>query len=199
MSKLLKGNVNYTVFKPSRQADSITDIRESVSAFLFQILKPEDIRDESAGWVDPLLSFDTENMNNILMGDSLILGLRIDKYSFGAAQMRPYLEEAEFSFKNANNLEYLSSQQKKEIKEGVIKTLRMNSYPKTTIVEVCWNFSNGLVYLFSQSGAILTKFIDIFEKTFELNLEPVSMDDVIKKMPNPDSLEPLLGKIWRVE
>lgn len=199
MSKLLKGNINYTALKPSKSIESISEARVAIERYAFKKLDPEDVRDESSGWVDPYLSFEAENFNNIMFRDSMLLGFRQDKYSFGASQLRPYLEEAEFNFMKSNNLEYITAQQKKDLKESTIKKLKMNSYPKTTITEVVWNHSNNLVYIFTQSGTVLAKFIDIFEKTFELELEPIAIIDAVKAMDNHKNLEPLLGKLWRVE
>ena len=130
--------------------------------------------------------------------DYLLLSLRIDKYGFSASQTRPYLEEAEFNFKRSNNLEHLPAQQKKELKEGVIKMMRTNTYPKTTITELFWSYETNNIYLFSQSSAVINKFVDIFEKTFELNLTPISILDGVDQFDSLEGVEPFYTKIWKV-
>ncbi len=199
MSKFLKGSVSFLMFTPDKQLNSITDVREKVLSKAFTMLKPTDLRDESIGWVDPLLTFDNENFSNLTDSDNILLGMRIDKYSFGASQMRPYLEEAVFNFKRDNALDYVTAEQQKELKEGVVRTLRMNSYPKTTIVEVAWNLSRNVVYLFSQSSAVVLKFSDLFEKTFETTLTLKPFYEEVEVFSQKDDFKSFIGQIWSVE
>ncbi len=198
MSKFVKGTISYTAFKLNKEMGMISDMRERIELTSFKPLAPEDIRDESSGWVDPELSFDNELFANITLGDAILLAMRIDKYSFGASQMRPYLEKAEFDFMHNNSLERLTAQQKKDIKEGVIKSLKTNSLPKVTIVESFWSQESNRVYLFSQSGAVIAKFIDLFEQTFEITLDPISIMDAVDQLDNPNSMEPVFAKIWEL-
>ncbi len=196
MTRLLKGNVSFTVFMPEKTPDSIEQAREALAGSAFQRLDPTDLRDESAGWVDAVLCFDSENFSSLLHDSFFVFALREDKYSFSAAQLRPYIEEAEFVFKRENNLEYIAAQQKKEIKEQVIRRMKTNSYPKTTITEVAWDMDSKLIYLFSQSGATIAKFTDIFEKSFEISINQVNLFDSVKELGGADKMEPVFTKIW---
>jgi DNA recombination-dependent growth factor C len=199
MTKLLKGNVSITVFKASKVPENIGETRKMLERSAFRKLESTDIRDESTGWVDAILCFDNENFSSLMHDRFFVFAMRNDKYSFSAAQMRPYLEEAEYLFKKENNLEYIAAQQKKEIKEQVTKKLKVNSFPKTTICEVAWDMESGRVYLFSQSSQITAKFTDIFEKTFEVSLENISMLDSVDEFGGRERIEPVLGKIWSVQ
>ena len=196
MTRLLKGNVSFTVFKPEKTPENIEKAREALAGYAFQRLDPTDLRDESAGWVDAVLCFDNENFSSLMHDGFLVFALREDKYAFTAAQLRPYIEEAEFVFKRENNLEYIAAQQKKEIKEQVIRRMRTNSYPKTTVTEAAWDMDSGLVYLFSQSGAIIAKFTDVFEKSFQISLDQVSLFDSVKELGGADKMEPVFTRIW---
>ncbi len=195
-SKFIKGNISFTAFKPSQELSSITKAREYVEAAAFKPLRPEDVEDESVGWVDSELSFDTKDFPNFAFRDTMLVAMRMDRYTFTASQMRPYLEQAEHDFMLANNLEYISAQQKKEIKEQVIRTMKTNSYPKTTIVEMFWSFESNRVYLFSQSGTVISKFIDLFERTFEVSIEPLSIMDAVDQLEHAERMEPLCADIW---
>ena len=196
MTKLLKGNVSFTVFKPEKTPENIEKTREALAEYAFQRLAPADLRDESVGWVDAVLCFDNENFSSLLHDGFFVFALREDKYSFTAAQLRPYIEEAEFVFKRENSLEYIAAQQKKEIKEQVIRRMRTNSYPKTTVTEAAWDMDSGLVYLFSQSGATIAKFTDVFEKSFQISLDQVSLFDSVKELGGADRMEPVFTRIW---
>ena len=196
MTKLLKGNVSFTVFKPGKLPESIEETRKILTGRAFQKLEATDPRDESLGWVDAVLCFDNENFSSLMHDTFFVFALREDKYSFSAAQLRPYIEEAEFVFKRENNLEYIAAQQKKEIKDQVVRRMRTNSYPKTTITEVAWDLDSGLVYLFTQSGTTQAKFTDIFEKSFETTLEQKSLFDSVKEIGGADKIEPIFTKIW---
>jgi len=196
MTKLQKGSVSISVFKPDKIPADIAIVREALERFAFKKLEPEDVRDESTGWVDAILCFDNEKFNSLMHDHYFVFALRTDKYSFSAAQIRPYLEEAIYSFQLENNLEYIAAQQKKEIKEQVIRRMKMNSYPKTTITEVAWDMDKGLVYLFTQSGQVTSKFVDIFEKTFETNLEDQYMFDSLKDMGGLEKVGSVIDKIW---
>ena len=196
MTKLLKGSVSFTVFKPGKAPESIEETRNILAERAFQKLEATDPRDESLGWVDALLCFDNENFSSLMHDTFFVFALREDKYSFSAAQLRPYIEEAEFVFKRENNLEYIAAQQKKEIKDQVVRRMKTNSYPKTTVTEVAWDLDSGLVYLFTQSAATIAKFTDIFEKSFETTLEQTSLFDSVKELGGGEKIEPIFTKIW---
>ena len=199
MTRLLKGNVSFTVFKPGKAPESIEETQKTLTGHAFQKLEVTDPRDESLGWVDALLCFDNEHFSSLMHDTFFVFAMREDKYSFSAAQLRPYIEEAEFVFKRENNLEYIAAQQKKEIKDQVVRRMKTNSYPKTTVTEVAWDLDSGLVYLFSQSGATVAKFTDLFEKSFETPLEQTSLFDSVKEIGGAEKIEPVLSTIWEVK
>ena len=199
MTKLLKGNISVTLFKPNKVPKTIGEARECLERFSFKKLESTDIRDESNGWVDAILCFDNKNFSSLMHDRFFVFALRTDKYSFSASQLRPYLEESEFLFKKENNLEYIAAQQKKEIKETVIRKLKSNSFPKTTVIEVAWDMESRLVYFFSQSSPAIVKFTDVFEKTFETTLENVYIFDSLKKMGKVEKVEPVFAQIWGVK
>ena len=196
MTKLLKGSVSFTVFKPEKIPDSMEKTRDALAEYAFQKLDTTDLRDESVGWVDALLCFDNTDFSSLLHDSFFIFAMREDKYSFSASQLRPYIEEAEFVFKRENNLEYIAAQQKKEIREQVIRRMKSNSYPKTTITEVAWDMDSGLVYLFAQSNSMVAKFIDLFEKSFETSVNQVQLFDSVKELGGADKMTPIFSKIW---
>ncbi|MGI6394798.1 MAG: hypothetical protein ACOX2F_08785 [bacterium] len=196
MTKLSKGSISVTVFNTSKTPDNIEEIRKMLAKYPFVKLEPTDVRDESSGWVDATLSFDSEHFSSLMHDRFLLFALRSDKYSFSASQMRPDLEEAEFLYRQNSGVTHIAAQQKKEIKEQIIRKMKMNSLPKVTVVEAAWDMETGKVYFFSQSNHMVTLFSDIFEKTFEVTLQTVSLLDSVDKILSRDKVEPVFGKIW---
>lgn len=170
MSKLLKGAVSFTAFRPEGEVPSRERTRELIDTQLFKPLRAEEERDESVGWVDAIWSFDTERLPNLFSGATLLLSVRIDRYAFSSSQLRPYLEEAEYHYKTTNKLEYISAQQTKEIRDAEIRKMRTNSYPKTQIVEIAWKIDDKIVYIFSKSSSAIKRFIPLFENSFGFSL-----------------------------
>ncbi len=170
MSKLVKGAVSFSSFRAEGTMPSREKVRELLAAHVFKPLKPEDERDESVGWVDAIWSFDTERFPNLFSGSMLMLSMRVDRYSFSASQLRPFLEEAEYHYKTVNNLEYLSAQQRKELREAEIRKMRQNSFPRTTIVEMVWTIDENNIYLLTTSSAMVKRFMPLFENTFGFSL-----------------------------
>lgn len=199
MTKLLKGAVSITLLKPEKVPGDMAKIREKLAEFAFQKLDPADFRDESTGWVDALLCFDNKNFSSLLHDNFLLFAFRVDFYSFSASQLRPYLEEAEFTYKKENEVEYIAAQQKKEIREEVVKRMKRNSYPKTTVAEVAWDMETSLIYLFTQANGTIVKFTDLFEKTFETTLETVSIFDSVKELGKGSKQEPISSILWGQE
>lgn len=195
MSKFLKGSVSCTLLRTDKKIESITEAREAIAEYSFKPLIPEAPNDESIGWVDPILSFDSEWFTNMLAGENMLLAMRADKYSFSASQMRPYIEKKEFEHKKDSGKDYIPAQTKKEIKEQVTKMFRSNSYPKVTITEAFWNTTTGEVYIMSQSSAVIAKFKQLFEFTFAAVLEPVEIIDRADETAFGPK-EPLFSKIW---
>ncbi len=96
--------------------------------------------------------------------------LRIPNTTLKAWSMR---EERERCIKLGRDK--LSKKERDQLKLEVKKKLRLRSLPKMQLVEVDWNVSTGEVRLAATSKAIAVQFIDAFEKTFELKLDPVGL------------------------
>ena len=177
MSKLLKGAVSFTAFRPQGEVPTRERTRELIETQLFKPLKAEAEKDESVGWVDAIWSFDTERLPNLFSGATLLLSMRVDRYAFTSSQLRPYLEEAEYHYKTTNQLEYISAQQKKEIRDAEVRRMRVNSYPKTQIVELAWKIDDKTLYLFTKSAAVIRRFVPLFENSFGFSLEQTELVD----------------------
>lgn len=196
MSKLRSGRVSFTAFTPEKQPPDVTKMRKLLREHRFLPLAPEDVRDESVGWVDPLLSFETEEFPNCYFRDYYLFSLRIDRYGAGGSQLRPFLEEAEFRFKEEHKIEHIPAHQKKELREMAARRVRVKTLPRTVIAEVAWNLSENRLYLFSQSSGVLSRFVDAFEKTFAASIAPSFIVDAVEKLDKPGEITSIIGELW---
>ncbi len=196
MSKFLSGRVSVTTFVPAITPPDITEFRKMLRRHGFRPLDPTDQRDESAGWVDPFLSFEAKEFANCYFRDYYLFSLRIDRYQFSAAQLRPLLEELTHEYKTQNKVEFVSGHQKKELREEAVRRARSRSLPKTTIVETAWNLGDNRLLFFSQSKTMIETFQRLFEQTFNATLQPVSLADEMARVGRKQKFTSLLGDIW---
>ncbi|HOW51132.1 MAG TPA: recombination-associated protein RdgC [bacterium] len=196
MSKLLGGRVSFLTFLPEKKAPDSDDLRKKLFDQRFHPLLPEDVRDESVGWVDPFLSFENQAFPNCYFRDYYLFSLRIDRYSLGGAQLRPFLEEEIHRFKEDNKVEFIPAHQKKELRERAMRRVRVKTLPRTIITEAAWNLGENKLYLFTQSSTIISKFIDTFEKTFAISIAPSYLVDAVEKLDKPGDLTSIIGELW---
>ncbi len=196
MSRFLSGRVSVTTFVPAITPPDIGEFRKMLRRHGFRPLEPTDPRDESAGWVDPFLSFEAKEFANTYFRDYYLFSLRIDRYQFSAAQLRPFLEELVHDYKMQHKVEFVSSHQKKELREEAVRRARSRSLPKTTIVETAWNLGDNRLSVFSQSKTTIEVFQRLFEQTFNAALKPAGLADEIALLGKKQKIASLLGDIW---
>lgn len=89
---------------------------------------------------------------------------------------------------------FISRERRKELKEQVALKLRMRFLPIPAEFQVVWNTAENLVYFASTQQKMLDTFEDIFVRTFELHIVPLSPYElaltIVKDNPRLDTLEP---------
>lgn len=89
---------------------------------------------------------------------------------------------------------FISRERRKELKEQVALRLRMRFLPVPAEFQVVWNTAEDVVYFTSTQQKMLDTFEDIFVRTFELHITPLSPYELaaatIKDSPRLDTLEP---------
>lgn len=89
---------------------------------------------------------------------------------------------------------FVSRERRKELKEQVALRLRMRFLPIPAEFQVVWNTAENLVYFTSTQQKMLDTFEDLFVRTFELHLVPLSPYELavntVKDSQRLDTLEP---------
>ncbi len=128
--------------------------------------------EQSWGWVQSDDPFESSWHPHTLLrpGDGLLLCLRIDTLKIPATTLKAWAKRHEKERMAAMGRERLSRAERDQLKDEVKRRLRRQSLPKMQLIEAAWNLTNGELRLMSTSKALVGRFVDVFEKTFHLQL-----------------------------
>lgn len=175
----LKTSTSFTRFRitdpvPAELWNEITDrLRQNSFQDIDEL--PEE---RSLGWTafEDLLDV-TFNRNPVEKGHYLAFCLRLDTRRVPPAVIKKHLAVAlrkEEEQMREQGKKFVSRDRKKELKEQVELRLRMRFLPIPAEFQVIWNTAENLVYFASVQQKMLDAFEDIFVRTFELHLAPLS-------------------------
>lgn len=137
----------------------------------FRPLEPDEEADFRAGWCALEQPFDTAlEHEKVFAGDYLNLGFRVDQWRIPSALFKASFREAEHRFLEAHDRDKLSRAQKEELKAVVTATLRKKVVPAMRVIDLSWQLNTGVVRFFHQSSKMHELLLDLFEKTFDLEL-----------------------------
>lgn len=115
--------------------------------------------------------------NPIEKGEYITFCLRLDTRRVPPAVIKKHLALA-IRKEEAQNREmgkkFVSRDRKKELKEQVMLKLRMRFLPIPAEFQVVWNTSKSVVYFASTQPKMLDLFEELFIKTFELHIIPLT-------------------------
>ncbi len=80
------------------------------------------------------------------------------------------------------DVKYLSKAKKQEIRENLRIKLLSKTLPVPSITDVVWNFSKGIVYLSTTNKSTKEIFVDLFQKTFNLPIIPMTSYEMGKAL-----------------
>lgn len=175
----VKTSTSFTRFRildpvPSTLWNEITDrLRQNSFQDIDEL--PEE---RSFGWTafEDLLDV-TFNRNPVEKGHYLAFCLRLDTRRVPPAVIKKHLAVAlrkEEELNREQGKKFVSRDRKKELKEQVMLRLRMRFLPIPAEFQVIWNTAESVVYFASTQQKMLDLFEDIFVRTFELHLAPLS-------------------------
>ena len=72
----------------------------------------------------------------------------------------------------SQNKERINRYEVAEIKERIRLQMKKKTLPITKSVDVVWHLDEGVVRFFSTAQKAITEFVDLFEETFQLKLNP---------------------------
>lgn len=134
--------------------------------------------EEEYGWsggrhiLDASFSFD----NNVY-ADALCFGLRVDTNKVPGDLKKAYTLMEEDAAAKGNPSGFISKLQKREVKDTVRRKLdedlRSGKYRRSKLSQVLWDLPSQTLYC-NASSSTQEKLMEIFERTFDLNLLPIS-------------------------
>lgn len=130
---------------------------------------------ERSGWCvmgDPVdLSLPSER---IYLDGYLNLGFRTDRWAIPGPLLRTKVRQAEAAYLEKKGRERLGRRERAEIKEVVVRELRKKLVPSTRVVDLTWSLEEGIVRFFSHTEGATLAMLELFQKTFGIELVPES-------------------------
>jgi|GEM_PF-515947 len=194
MNKFHRGKISFSTFLSPADPPNVTTLRSALRRHRFQPLSPNDPHDESAGWVDPFLSFETKEFPNCYFRDYYLFSLRSDRYHFPPSHLRPFFEEELHCFKEEHKVAFVSRYQRNEIREAAVRRARALTLPRPTITEVAWDLGENRLFLFSQAKKVKDIFLRLFEQTFGIVPQISGIADALSRIEQKEKLTSLLTK-----
>jgi hypothetical protein len=127
--------------------------------------------EQTSGWTsfqNPYLP-DFEG-SSFIMGTALVFALRLDKKTIPNKLVKKHFTaECANRLKNSGR-DYLSSNEKKIIKDHVLNKLNMKMPATPNVYDLVWHYEQGDLWFFSNLKGANEQLETLFAKTFHLNL-----------------------------
>jgi hypothetical protein len=155
-------------------------------------LRPGEIgvpEEEEYGWSGGRHVLDgTFSFENNVFADALCFALRIDTNKVPGDLKKAYqIMEAEAAAAS-NPSGFISKNQKREVKDVVRRKvdddLRSGRFRRSKLVPILWDLPSATLYC-SASGSAQEKLLEIFERTFDLTLVPLSAGSLALRILEP--------------
>ena len=163
---------------------------QNLAKHYFVPLSPVGEDDRTTGWVPAQDPIATEfRRDQVFFNQYIVFAFRIDKWSLPspwvkaktrqaiAAAMPALSEEEARAQKEEGKLRpsaKMSKREKDKIKLEVITEIKHQILPTMKVIDVVWNISENMVRFWSTSQAVCDEFVELFEATFGLTLDPDS-------------------------
>ncbi len=120
----------------------------------------KDVHETSIGWTtfeNPYIP-DFEN-TSIVYGNYIVFSLRIDKKSIPSKLVKKiYTIEVDKKLKESNR-EFISRNEKKQIKDNVIQLLNLRIPPTPNVYDIMWNYEESVLWFFATQKAAKNHYI----------------------------------------
>jgi len=195
---LLKGSFTFARFHVEGQLPqaflNFINSRIKSNSFTDKFKSTEEKR---LGWVSLTDVLDTDFKNaNYALGDYLIFSLRIDRKLISPKLMRIKLLEEERRFLAQSGNDRINKSMSAAIKDKVKLELLAKQDAIPSFYDVCWAVSKNTIYFSSLTDKVADDFVDLFKKTFSLNLRrflPQENNLIPAKSESPDDAS-LIGR-----
>jgi recombination associated protein RdgC len=169
---ILSTNVSITRYQVIGQLSE--PLMENLTRLLIQNsiveIDDEDM-DQSMGWTsfeDPF----TPNFtgSSFVIGSQFIFSFRMDKKAIPSKVVnKKYHQEMKKRLKESNK-EFFSRNEKKQIKEDILRELAIRIPATPNVFDILWNYEKSTIWFFSTQKSANEAFEVFFTKTFKLNL-----------------------------
>ena len=148
-------------------------------------------QDMAVGWTSFEAPF-TPNFDDssFQVGTHYAFGMRIDKKSIPSKVVKQQVAVASAKRLEESDREFLSKNEKSEIKEHVINVLTLRIPPVPSTFDVVWQYEENEVWLFSTQKAANEEFETLFNKSFSgiklIRLFPYTQADMTLSLSNTE-------------
>lgn len=182
---LLSSNVSITRYQVLGQlAEPIMDtLTRLLTQNAIVEIDDEDM-DQSAGWTSFEDPFTPDfSGSTFVMGSQFIFSFRMDKKVIPSKVInKKYRQEMTKRLKESGK-DFFSRNEKKQIKEDVIRELSIRIPATPNVFDILWNYEKSIIWFFSTQKSANEAFEIFFTKTFKLNL--------VRRFPYTVALESL--------
>jgi recombination associated protein RdgC len=195
---LLKGSFTFARFHVDGQLPQafLNFVNSRIKANSFRNV-PKSTEEKRLGWVSltDILDTDFEN-SNYALGDYLIFSLRIDRKLIPPKLMKIKLMEEERRFLVQSGKNRINKQMASGIKDKVKLELLTKLDAIPSFYDVCWAVGKNTIYFSSLADKVTDDFVDLFKKTFSLNLRRFSPQEnnLITKESESTKAVSLIGR-----
>jgi recombination associated protein RdgC len=169
----LSGSLSYARFFAPRALprDFLDRSHAAILHHAMRPLTPDEPDAERSGWCalgDPLdVSLPPAR---IYLDGYVNLGFRTDRWAIPGPLLRTRVREAEAAYREKQGRERLGRRERAEIKEVVTRELRKKLVPTTRVVDLTWSLEEGVVRFFSHTERTSLAMLELFQKTFAVEL-----------------------------
>jgi len=169
---LLKGSVSFVEYAVSDGHIPEEDMIDKIRAFSFRDIDDK-YEEYSAGWVSVNDMFDSSFNQYPVVGDYVVMSMRMDVRKIPGAMLKKYFEKECRRIMREKQIPRLSRTVKVEIKGRIKEMLLKDIKPTPSVVDIAWNMETGRVFFMSLTGQLQKVFVNLFQETFRLNVCPV--------------------------
>jgi recombination associated protein RdgC len=169
---LLSSNVSITRYQVLGQ---LTDpLMDTLTRLLTQNaivdIDDEDM-DQSSGWTSFEDPFTPDfSGSTFVMGSQFIFSFRMDKKAIPSKVVNKRYRQLMKKQLSESGKEFLSRNEKKQIKEDVTRELSLRIPATPNVYDVLWNYEKSSLWFFSTQKSANEAFEILFTKSFKLNL-----------------------------
>lgn len=170
-----RGSLSFRCYEVSGKQPTPQDdkVLERLDAFAFTGLGEAE-EGSAVGWVGPDHLFDGAfTADKVMRGPYVVFALRVDTRKVSGPLLAAHTAVEIASVMEAEGLEKVSGSRKREIKLQIKQKLLAETPPSQKAYGVFWNVKAKKMYLQTTSKTVNEHFRGLFERCFDLSLEPV--------------------------